>query len=107
MDRDLRWYAKVGDALTITGWAFDKEKPRLKTYIELVRADERYYANVDVTIARADVVKFYEFGNELVGYSLTLPANIKPGSYRIAVLQLGEADVARWESPARLVVDEK
>jgi len=109
MSKDLRWYLKQGDTAVIAGWTFVKPADASdKIYIELASPDGRYYAIVDTRLARPDVAKRYELANNQVGYQLTIKTDaMAPGAYRIAVLQLSDSGVQRWESPARIIVDER
>jgi len=109
MNSDLRWYLKQGDVAVITGWTFVKpaEDVVSKVYIELASPDSRYYAIVSSRLARPDVAKTYELSSDQVGYQLSIKTDcMAAGAYRIAVLQVSASGVLRWESPARIIVDE-
>lgn len=105
MDKDLRWYAKEGSQLNISGWSFNKSSDTNKAYLELVSSDGRYYALLNIDIERPDVAEVYDLPSPKVGYNFKGVANVKPGSYRIAVLYLAGNRLVRWESPARLIID--
>lgn len=110
MSKDLRWYLKQGDTAVIAGWTFVKPEADAagKVYIELASADARYYAIIEARVARPDVAKAYELANDQVGYQLPIKTDVMaPGAYRMAVLQSSDTGVQRWESPARIIVDEK
>jgi len=110
MSKDLRWYLKRGDVAVIEGWSFVKPEAATadKTYIELASPDGRYYTIVGAHAPRPDVAKTYELANDQVGYQVTIKTGgIEPGAYRVAVLLLRESGVLRWESPARIIVDER
>jgi len=107
MTDELRWSVKASLPMVISGWAFDQQKPPSRIYIELANSDNRYFASVNEREPRADVAKKFGIQSLEVGYRTSVSANIKPGAFRIAVLQLSKNGVSRWESPARLIIDEK
>lgn len=107
MTDDLRWNVQPGAQIVISGWAFDQQKPAGRIYIELANSDNRYFAIASVRTPRADVAQKHNIESLDVGFQATAMANIKPGAYRIAVVQLSDGGVSRWESPARVIVDEK
>jgi len=110
MSKDLRWYLKRGDVAVIEGWNFVKPEAATaaKTYIELASPDGRYYTVVDTHAPRPDVAKTYELANDQVGYQVMIKTDgIATGAYRVAVLQLSDTGVLRWESPARIIIDDK
>lgn len=107
MTGDLRWNLQPSEQVVISGWAFDLQKPAARIYIELANSDNRYFAVASVRTLRADVAQKYGIQFPDVGYQATGSANVKPGAYRVAVLQLSESGVSRWESPARVIVEIK
>jgi len=108
-DIDRRWYLNQGKDIEIGGWIYDESQSSTgKVYVELAGAENRYYALVTQRVSRPDVAKSLGVDNGEYGFLQKMRANkIPAGFYRVAVLQLSDGKVLRFESSGRLAFGEK
>lgn len=95
---------KSGEALNMSGWAFDPKRGASEIYVQLVSAGLTYNALAERTV-RADINQLFKLDAAwTTGFSLRATQNIEPNEYQLRILQPFEGSVSQCKPPITLKI---